>query len=128
MHLETADPVVETCAQVRKGRARDAKERLDLLRRELEPAQQTGAGGIAKEVFLEILVGEQPAECPLHIPLAHAVLPIMLQEVGRNVHPGCPIMSGVRRRASGPLRPGPVGDPYRADTAPCQAADYRGQC
>jgi hypothetical protein len=80
--VEAADPVIETRAKVRKCRAMDAKERFDFLRRELEPERQAGAGGISKEVFLEILVGEQPAECPFHIPLAHAVLPALTARAG----------------------------------------------
>ncbi len=88
--METADPIVETTGELGEGRSRDAQEGLHLVGGQLEPERKAGARGFSKEVVLEALVREQPAEYPFHIPLAHSVLPIMPQMVGLNVYPGQP--------------------------------------
>src|SRR5512138_2442825 len=95
--MEAADPVIETPRQVAEGRNRHLQEGLNLLRRELQPELQAGAGVISKEVFLESLVREQPAERPFHIPLTHAVLPALtaLARPGRRSR-----LSGKRSRSS----------------------------
>ena len=75
LDVEPTDPVIQAGAEGRERRPRDAEERLDLLRRELDPERQTGAGRISKEILLEAIVREQPAERPFHMVLTHTVLP-----------------------------------------------------
>jgi hypothetical protein len=72
--VETTDPVIEAGTEAGEGRARDPKERLEFVRRQLEAECQTGAGRIEEELVPERMVREQPTEGPLHIPLTHPVL------------------------------------------------------
>ncbi len=74
LKVEPTDPAIQAGAKVREGRARKSEERLDFMRRQFQADPQTGPGGIPEEFLAKPLVGEQPAERPFHILLAHAVL------------------------------------------------------
>jgi hypothetical protein len=81
--MEPANPVIEPCAKGREYRMRDPKERLDFMRRQLDPEHQTGAGRIQEKIFPKPLVREQSAEGPLHVPLTHYILLCVLCRHGR---------------------------------------------
>jgi hypothetical protein len=56
--VEPTDPVVQAGAEARERRARDPEERLDLMRRQLDPEGKTGTGRIQEEVLPKALVRE----------------------------------------------------------------------
>jgi hypothetical protein len=78
LNMEPTDPVIKPGAEAGEGRPRDPEERLEFMRRELEPECQTDMGRLPEELLAESMVREQPTEGPLHIPLAHHVLPGVL--------------------------------------------------
>ena len=77
--METTDPVIEPGAEGRECRRRDPQERLEFMRRQLDPEGQTGTGRIQEEIVSKALVREQSADGPLHIPLTHHVLLFVLR-------------------------------------------------
>jgi len=81
--MEPANPVIEPGAKGREHRTRDPEERLDFMRRQLDPEHQAGAGRIQEKLFSKPLVREQSTEGPLHVPLTHHILLCVLCRHGR---------------------------------------------
>jgi hypothetical protein len=81
--MEPANPVIEPGAKGREHRTRGPEERLDFMWRQLDPECQTGPGRIQEELVPKILVREQSAQGPLHVPLTHHILLFVLYRHGR---------------------------------------------
>jgi hypothetical protein len=70
--MEPTDPVVELPRQVPQPSAWHAKQRLELVRRQLDSTNETRLGRVLKKALLERGVRHQAPERPFHVPLTHA--------------------------------------------------------
>jgi hypothetical protein len=72
VQVEPTDPVVELPCQARQCPRGHPKQRVDLVRRQLESDVETGTGRVPKEPSPKTRVRQQTTECAFHVSLTHA--------------------------------------------------------
>lgn len=75
VYIEPTDPVIELPREARQSSGWHPKQRLDLVRRQLNSDLETGAGLVPKEISPKTGVREQATERPFDVALAHAACP-----------------------------------------------------
>lgn len=75
VYIESTNPVIELPREARQSSGWHPKERIDLVRGELDPDLEARAGRVPEEVSPETGISEQPTQRPLHVALTHVCLP-----------------------------------------------------
>ena len=75
LDIKPTDAVVELIRQALESSVRHSKQRVDLVRNQVNSKLETGAGRVPKEVSPEPRVGQQAAERPFYVTLTHAPVP-----------------------------------------------------
>jgi hypothetical protein len=73
--MKSTDPTVELRRQARESSGGHSKQRVDLVRRQLNSELDTGASGVPKEVSTETAVRQQATERSFDVSLTHASFP-----------------------------------------------------
>src|ERR1700757_148181 len=83
LDIESADPVIELPRQTRQSSRRHSKQRIDLVRGQLNPELETGTRRIPKELSPKTGVRQQTTECAFHVSLTHA------SSIRQGLHQAC---------------------------------------
>jgi hypothetical protein len=70
--MKSTDPIVELRRQARESSGGHSKQRVDLVRSQLNSELETGARRVPKEVSPETSVRQQATERSFHVSLTHA--------------------------------------------------------
>jgi hypothetical protein len=73
--MKSTDPIVELRRQARESSGGHSKQRVDLVRRQLNSELETGASRVPKEVSPETAVRQQATERSFDVSLTHASSP-----------------------------------------------------
>jgi hypothetical protein len=73
--MKSTDPIIELSCQARQSSRWHSKQRVDLLRSQLDSELKTGASRVPKEVSPETGVRQQATERSFHVSLTHASSP-----------------------------------------------------
>jgi hypothetical protein len=73
LERKPADPRIQTGAESDDRPERQARQRIRLGRRELEPGGEAGRGRVLEESAPEAFIRDQLAECLFHRCLAHGL-------------------------------------------------------
>jgi hypothetical protein len=72
LDMKPTDPIVELRRQARESSGWHSKQRVDLVRSQLDAELETGASRVPKEVSPETGVRQQATERSFHVSLTHA--------------------------------------------------------
>jgi hypothetical protein len=70
--VKSTDPIVKLRGQARESSSRHSKQRVDLVRSQLNSELEACASRVPKEVSPEAVVRQQPTERSFHVSLTHA--------------------------------------------------------